>query len=612
MTDLPTEQDIFSDWTPPEISESAAEWLLSRLSGQSFFHFIQAVLLDSRGQALLSGFRISRESVRKKGVRQTLTAILVPYLVSSTNTLKALFYVSFPHARWFRWAEILGVFDEEWLVSCWRSLVRGTGDPALAVGLMLDHRARIVKRGERVMKTSGIWSGTMTASADSLPDEWVEFVSMVESGSARPGPAEQENIQEIMAARDELAGKLARSEQKRQKLARVRSKLETIREKLEDRLKTRDLEISRLRSLIRAKDGEIVHLEAHLDELVNTRVSGLCRELWGLEGQEAELDKDALLGTVDDLLDRAENALRTQKKLDARYGTRSAANDTISRLEKRYDQVRKALADSLVPSQALLRAGEDLQAEIFRWKQLLPEGDSTASPVSELILDKARGFEVSEEGLGNLEDLKNQLSRSLPASLLTREERDFLANALGRLIEKRRKILQVSLAADHAPAVHKLSAEPATIANLSAFVSGHRDMCASSLLVIDGYNAIKSSAEWAALDQKDFTRARNRFIGLCRKRSGDWKRIELIFDGIEEHLHMEEMGRLTVVYTDARSRSQRADLYIKARMEEFRRDSPDDKLFLITADRELKKNVAAWCDYYIEPRWGLIRYLSAR
>ncbi|MBW2098786.1 MAG: NYN domain-containing protein, partial [Deltaproteobacteria bacterium] len=87
-------------------------------------------------------------------------------------------------------------------------------------------------------------------------------------------------------------------------------------------------------------------------------------------------------------------------------------------------------------------------------------------------------------------------------------------------------------------------------------------------------------------------------------------RVELVFDGQEERNWIEERGRLIVVYTDARFENQRADIYIRSRMEELDADKPDAKLFLITADRELRDSVSQWCDYFIEPRWALIPYLS--
>ncbi|MBW2099133.1 MAG: NYN domain-containing protein, partial [Deltaproteobacteria bacterium] len=99
------------------------------------------------------------------------------------------------------------------------------------------------------------------------------------------------------------------------------------------------------------------------------------------------------------------------------------------------------------------------------------------------------------------------------------------------------------------------------ISNLSAFVLKHYDLCSKSVLLVDGYNAIKTSAEWAILDSQNFTRARNRFIELWELRAKDWNRVELVFDGQEERNWIEERGRLIVVYTDARFENQRADIY---------------------------------------------------
>jgi hypothetical protein len=229
--------------------------------------------------------------------------------------------------------------------------------------------------------------------------------------------------------------------------------------------------------------------------------------------------------------------------------------------------------------------------------------------LAEHILRQAKSFEVSEKGIRQLDEFWTDLDRPAIKSILNEEEEIYLHGQIKNLLARRKKIWQAGILAKHPP-MSVLPHIVDDISNLSAFVFRHHDLCSKSVLLIDAYNAIKSSVEWAILDSQDFAGARNRFIELCELRAKDWKRIELIFDGQEDHHWIEDRDRLTIVYTDGRLKSQKADQYIQTRMEELKLQYPDTKLFLISADRQLRDSVCQWCDYFIEPRWALIPYFS--
>ena len=601
--------EIFEDWEPPELSEEASSWLLFQLSPQVFSRFAQVVQQDPEFQAVLSGFRISPNSIKKPGVKQAISARLASLLLSSRWARSAFFIISFPHGRWFRWAEVIDVHDEIWLKINWRELIRGTGDPALAVAFAMDDRLGLARRGERTLKTRSLWTGELTGSKELLPEAWAEFPGLLGSQEFRD-PSETEALENLQIRLEEISAKLQRTEQDEVKLKKTRKKLEAGVSDLEAKRLEQESSISKLKEKVKEQSRRIKVYETEMESEVGARVAGFYREFCNCDMCEEELWKDSMKeGGSKDLLERVERALTAQSHLDARYGTRSRVIARLKKLESKYGEVERALGDVLVPTPSLLKAGKDLQLEIAHWRQMLPGAEEACSPLAGSLLGQARSFKVNEEGIRQLEALLTELDRPPIELLLNEEEKAFLHRHIRKLLAERRKIWQAGMLAQHPP-VRILPHQVDNISNLSAFVLKNHDLCLNSVLLVDGYNAIKSSAEWAILVSRNFTKARNRFIELWELRAKDWKRVELVFDGQEERHWIEEREHLIVVYTDARFESQRADIYIKSRMGELNADNPDTKLFLITADRELRDSVSRLCNYFIEPRWALIPYLS--
>jgi hypothetical protein len=601
--------EIFEDWEPPELSEEASSWLLSQLSIQTFSRFAQAVRQDPEGRAALSGFRISENSIKKPGVKQAISARLVSLLVSSQLVRNAFFVLSFPDDRWFRWAEVIDAHDEDWLKINWRGLIKGTADPALAVAFAIDDRLSLARRGERALKTNSLWTGGLTSSKKLLPKAWEDFIDLLISKDFS-SLAERETSDKLQIRFDELSSKMRRSELDASRHKKAIKKLEVRIRELQARCSEQESCIGELREKVKNQARRIKVYESEIETEVLARVAGFYKEFCLCDMCEQELWKDTIKeGGSKDLLKRTERALTAQSHLDARYGTRSRVITRLKKLESKYDKIESALGDALVPAPSLLKVRKDLQLEIAHWRQMLPSPENACSPLAESLLGQARSFKVDEKGIQQLETLLKELDNSLIESLLNEEEKTFLSRHLETLLTERRKIWQACMLAKHPP-ISILPHQIDNISNLSAFVLRNHDLCSKSILLVDAYNAIKSSAEWAILDSQDFTKTRNRFIGLWESRAKDWKMVELVFDGQEEHCRIEKRGNLIVVYTDAGFDSQRADRYIQSHIGEINIDNPSTKLFLITADKELRDSVGRWCDYYIEPRWALIPYLS--
>ncbi|NIA08337.1 MAG: hypothetical protein GWP10_00825 [Nitrospiraceae bacterium] len=600
--------EILDKWDPPQLCEEAANWLVSQLSPKSFLHFAQILMQDPEGQTALSGFRITQNSIKKSSVRQAITARLVPLLVSSKWVRSAFFLISFPHARWFRWAEVIEIDSETWLLENWRTLIKGTGDPALAIAFALDDRPSLAQKGERALRRKSLWKEKLSTSKELLPGPWAELSGLLREKDYR-SPSETEALAGLQTRLDELSARLQRGEQEKVRLKKIKKKLESRIGDLEARCLEQNALVKAVKAKLKEQARHAKALEKAIDSEVEAGIARFYREFCNCDGCEQGLWEDSLRGRTKDLLKTVERALMAQARLDIRYGTRSRVTARLKNLESKYREVERAISDALVPTQALLKARKALQLEIVHWRQMLPGAEEAGSPLAEMILGQARAFGASEKGISKIEALLGELERPILQSLLNENEKESLRRRLQSVLAERKKTWQTLMVATHLP-IRILSHEIEDISNLSAFILRHYDLCSDSVLLVDGYNAIKSSAEWATLDRHNFTRARERFIELWELRARDWARVELIFDGQERHVSVEEREHLMVVYTDTKFKSQNADLYIKSRMQDLKTEDPGTRLFLITADRELRESVSKWCDYFVEPRWALIPYLS--
>ncbi len=587
------------------MGEAAARWLLSNLPSESLIKLAHAIK-ELEGAHVLSGFRISLAALEKKTVRQAIIERIFPLFKSSSRLPGLVFLSSFPDARWFKWAEAISVLDEEWFVSNWRNVLRATADPALGIAMALDHRERIAGRGTRLLKGNFLWTVDPMFMAGDMPTAMRELLALLSaagdtSASSGLGRTEREVVQ--------IKAELRKSEKARKRLQR-----ET--EHLELELSRAREQVNELRdAIVKAKmEGEeksrlIKELQDGLDRQVELKVKRILSQFFPEGLPEETLWADSLEGNVTALLDRAEKALSAQRQLDVRYGTRSSIRSAIEQLESKLGEIRKAEMDSLAPSSGLIRIRKELENEILRLKVMLPDLDGVSTPFIYRILEYAAETQISESGLQELNSMIENLRREPYSRMLSDSEQDFLHEKMLSLLREREILVQSSMLSDASP---RPGAEDGgrEIANLSGFVVKNADLCKQSILLVDGYNVIKSSPQWAKRDRADFSKTRSEFCALWERKSLDWKEVELVFDGKENQAVIDRKGNLSVIFTDAKHSSQRADIYIRLRAEEIKLREGDSIVFLMTADMALRKSLEGLCDYFIDPRWSIITYLA--
>ncbi len=605
MTLNETRPNGLDTWSAPMVSQEAASWLIENLEGEKLVEFALAASQDHYGEKWLSGIDISPDALQDERQQRILFPELARLLTSSTRIRTAFFIISFPGARWFKWGEFLETTREEWLIGHWRDTIRATGDLAIGVAMALDDRHAIALRGERLLRLRSIWKSTPVRNPSVLPPAWKSAVELLVP--LRPS----EKISGKAVPPGTYLKHIEHDQEKDTKADKTRERLTVRLQKIKRALKNERERAKGFKALAEQEKTRYAELRSRMDAKIQEGISSILKEICLPDTSSVDIWHWKLGDSTKALVEEVEHALQTQKKLDVRYGMRSVVMETLRELESKLEEVHFAIKESIFTSPLLTKAREHLEIEIQRLNQLVTGTDGISSPVGNAILHRAMALEIDERGLKELEDLVLSVKRPPISHLVGPGEQDELGIRLEKLLAERTRLYQSLQIEGHIPAVGKQEGMK-HIPNLPAFVSANADLCARSILVVDGYNALKASAQWASVEQPDFSKARRRFIRLWERKSPDWAMVELVFDGTGPHTSMESRGNVCIIFTDDRLESQRADEYIIDRIRQAKEDEPGKTIFLVTADRRLMESVSRWCDYVIDPRWALIHYLDTR
>lgn len=603
MTLDETRHNGMDTWTAPLVSSEAALWLLENLEEEKLVEFALAASQDHYGEKWLSGIEISSDGLRDEKHRKMLFCELAQLLTASTRIRTAFFIISFPGARWFKWAEFLETTGEEWLIEHWRRAIRATGDPAIGVAMALDDRHAIALRGKRLLMRRAIWRNVPVQDPDVLPSAWKNAAQLLAPLCLSKEAVERSNKPEAcICSLEHGHGTGTRADRTRERLIERLRRLK--RALKEEKRRARDI-----KALAEQMENRYTMLRDKMDARVQEGISSILKEICLPDDSGADIWHWGLGGSTRALIEEVERALQAQRKLDVRYGIRSVLVETLRELESKLEEVHFAIKESISTSPLLIKAKEHLEIEIQRLNQLISGSRDMPSPVGNTILHRAMALKMDEKGLKELQDLIPTIKEPPVSRLINPGEQEELTLRLERLLAKRTRLYHSLQIGEHPPDGSRQRGMK-QVPNLPAFVSANADLCGASVLIVDGYNALKASAQWTSVEQPDFSMARRRFIGLWEKKLPDWAMIELVFDGSGPHMSMETRGNLCIIFTDDRLKSQRADEYIIDRMRRAKKSEPDKVLFLVTADSGLRESVSRWCDYVVDPRWALIHYLG--
>ncbi len=321
-------KELLKDWSPPFICNNAIRFILGELDTDSLLNLCLLAIQQGISPQILSGFRLDKLSVNDS-IKTNLTNRLIPVLYESEFLRAALFIISYPQARWYRWSEILEGIDEDWIIKNWRHLFRLTKDASILISMVIDSRKRITKRGRRLLTYNFLFKELNLIDMDK---------------------DDETKIKELKDEIDQFKHLNKKSEQKKRELKKI--------------IKEKDKEIKRLNNEIISLKKRIKDIESSFEEKLEERLAYAFEEIYCNREVAKYLWQDILFNKTDTIKKKVEKALNLQAKLDLHYGTKDILKRELSTLNNYLKQIEFALSESIYPSKELINIKELIKNEI--------------------------------------------------------------------------------------------------------------------------------------------------------------------------------------------------------------------------------------------------------
>jgi hypothetical protein len=558
------------------LSEAAADWLLSALGNERLFQAVLAVPL-LQDVVFRGGFQPAPATLAKPAVRVRLRSALLGRLERVEALLRQAL-----EAPWVPACQALQILDGEWLQRNWRGLLRGTGNPALAIAMAIDARPAIRHRGVRLLRRQALWRPDWQARPELLP----VAVRLLAPPAPIATPAVQPptmappgaGLQHDMAAqREALARQRDRVRESEQELRQARLEGEQ-----------REKELRReLRDARAANDQGAAAVEAR----VAVAVAAFKRDVLGLSPDVARLADAAVEPGTAALLKRAEGVLAEQRRQNELHGTYEAVRARLRELEAMAQRLGVCMDESVKVLPEVRRVHAAVCRELDRLQALLPQEEVAATDLATQLVARIKEAAPAAEVGAQLDRIEGLLGLDLLADLLGA---DGLRQVREALAQRRRQIT----AAVHAGGVPAptVAVRVREIWDVRAALSGN--IAASICVFIDGYNVIRRVPELAVREQNEgLSRSRDLFCGLCRAQARSFARVEVVFDGQGALSAREECDGLTVVFSNGLRESQNADEYLLARLAKARAEGT--AVWLVTDDRGLRAQAELCCEAFV-------------
>lgn len=595
--------------TNTSLSRAAAEWLAHRLDSPGLLRFLGEH--THALEHLFRGFKVCARNIDKRTIRTRFRGVIE----RDADFRRA--FLAFPDAPWARWAQALGLLDEGWLCLHWRTLARGVGGGEFLVALALDERAALRERGQRALRTEGVWgaAGDPEAGQEPLPGEWRVLCELAAAGSgvttaAPPAPAPGgEDAARAERERDVMARELERIRERARKFkeqhAKTEAELRAEQESLREQLRA-------ARREVRDARATTAKLTSELDARIRKQIDAFrCRTLGmtpELERLQEKLD-DAKAPT--DLLARVHQVIEAQGALNERYGVLSELRQRIAALIDAEERLTLALDESVVVLPELTGVLELVREERLELTAQLPgsERKNAESPLAEVLLGEIR------KALGEPDDVSrlNQVAAVLETPIVQDVLRTGEGADIADLLQKRRHAIAERMSlAEHGDSVRGTEQ---SIPHHTVEIWHVDDVLASSgagfspWLFVDGYNLLKRVDSLSCIEQSEgLAAARERLLALCRGVAHRFGRLEVVFDGLGMMASRETRDGVTVVFTAQTHDSQNADRYIMRQLNSVRHEA--GVLWLVTDDYGLRYHTETLADAFL-PTDRFYRFLRA-
>ena len=365
-------------------------------------------------------------------------------------------------------------------------------------------------------------------------------------GEMPPEPAQGEKAPPVTAEPSVKA-----EERKRLKLERKLEKMQAEHKHLQDQL------------IHYKQEAEV--LRAHLSEWQDSFAHRLRDEIdshrrrW--YSRYRSIDQEALQtlketkDQIASILSRAERAFELQREADEEYGLVSEIRQKLLQVELYLREIEKIYGSSLVVHSEVAKVKQALQEEKKRLLQIPGIEKALQNDLAHVsatdLTRQVRLLEVDAKNLPNLNSMQKLLDRMSALGVISGLEP--LQHEIRR---KKQQIFELLYDQFSPPKMMDLKGDD--FRDLEEFVESNQSRKYD--LYLDGYNILlRIHGEDAAQHDSSLTKLREHLIDAVASKSHLFRRVFLIFDGLEES--REQSGNLQVIYSN-KTRGHTADSII--------------------------------------------------
>ncbi|OGV78541.1 MAG: hypothetical protein A3K19_17925 [Lentisphaerae bacterium RIFOXYB12_FULL_65_16] len=577
------------------LSREAASWLAAALDDQTLFDFLVS---REVGQGLFfKGFQVNVRNAGKPAVRNRVRS----ELLRSPELLSGLLECPGP---WRAWCKTLAMFEEKWLLSHWRDLVRVSRRQDVVVALVVDARPAVAARGRRFLRLTRFWDRPPAASPASRIGGGLQFLAellatprVVPTDTPERAGGVVATERRVRVLDDQLAAA-------RERLARERTSAQEAAARWTEERKKLQAENRDLRSQLHAVHRELERQLAQTDERVRAGAEGFQCRVLGLSEEVVHIREALAAAQVDRVQDRVEPMLEQHRRLNEKYGALSALRAELATLQNGEKRLLQCVEESVVVLPELHRLLADLRQRRDSLQALLPDAVREAASEGDLgnaLLARVKGAHFQADWGAELDRVVALLEVPLVGELLGAAGLE----RLQRAASERHKVL--ARARPCAPELGRGQGGGASRGEPQGReiwdVAGaleRRQVPASVWLVVDGYNTILGEPRLAAMaEQHGLAKAREEMVRLCRRRAVMFRGVEVVFDGAGPLSVRETLDGVTEVFAAQKQESQNADVYILGRITAMQPSV--DAIWLVTSDQGLRRSVESCCNAFIKP-----------
>lgn len=425
---------------------------------------------SSPASPLVTGFRVAKPA----SARLALQTVLASRMYDLPEGLRGLM------SRFTPVVDVVSAFDEKLLRTVPGAFGSFMGEALLIAAFLLDDRSELRDYAKSLIDSEGGVSAS-EEEFQKLRDKLAPFCGNAGEVAKLPGIDDvRKQAAQIQSLRDELTALKGSSERLDRALLKIKKLDETV-EVLEKKLAVSETALTQTRRESEAfrleLEREVNHREERIRAMVELKTA---HEFFGWVGRASIIEAEALRDSSDDVIARAQAALKRQEQTDRNSGNRGILSDRLTQLEALHRDVIGMLEGAIHVVPELTGSEQELRAECEKIRTLLeePYDPLLAEPWKRILAQTAATADVA----------KLDLLRKFPDSLENLGVVDKpTADALRQIWYRRAAALQATGSFIDKDALAEFeSSKNGVVAKFENVLAGSEP----ALLMIDGHNVL--------------------------------------------------------------------------------------------------------------------------